>query len=385
MVTVNVLRGDQLERTIRERVLADRVRIPPYPAVLARFQQCANTGRLDEIARLVAADSALAAAVLARASTVLYGGQTAHLASAISRLGMDELLRLALTTSVAPLALGPGPLSVLRRDAWRRAMLGAHIADILSKTSSAPDDAAFAAGLLHDLGEVVAIACLEDIGRESALPALDVASWRAIVHRVHGELGMMLAARWDLAEPIAVVMACHHEIPAGAHADLISLIATTDRVVDVLDRSPGTGIAALLEVPGVSTAARYAIGAALVSIAAEIAVFETPPAAPSPIVLRPPPPDGWAVDIAAERPRRGSYRVRRISPDALQLTGTEPLDVNWLVDLKLATEPPLALLVNIVSCETSASGEHTIVAAPYGLDGEAKAGWRALVERARSS
>jgi HD-like signal output (HDOD) protein len=385
MVSINALRADQLERAIRERLLSDRIRIPPYPAVLARFQQCANSGRLDEIARLVALDSALAASVLARASSVLYGGQTVHLASAISRLGMDELLKLALTTGVAPLALASGPLSVLRRDAWRRALLGAHITDILAKTSDQLDDTAFAAGLLHDLGEVVALACIEDIGRDNQLPALDLAGWRRIIQRVHVDLGMMLAARWDLPEPIAIVMACHHEAPAGPHADLIGLVALTDCIVDVLDRSPGTGIAALLEIPGVSSAARYAIGAALIDIAAQIACFETPPAAPSPIVLRPPPPDGWPIDIAAERPRRGTYRARRISPDALQLTGAEPLTVNWLIDLKLATAPPLVLLVNVLSCEPGPGGEHTIVAAPYGLDGDAKAGWLALLERARAT
>jgi HD-like signal output (HDOD) protein len=385
MVSITALRPDQLERTIRERLLSDRVRIPPYPAVLARFQQCANSGRLDEIARLVAADSALAAAVLARASSVLYGGHTGHLAFAISRLGMDELLKLALTTSVAPLALGSGPLSALRRDAWRRALLGAHITEILAKTSDHLDET-FAAGLLHDLGEVVALACIEDIGRDHALPALDVAGWRRIIQRVHVDLGMMLAARWNLPEPIAIAMACHHELPAGPHADLVALVALADRVVDVLDRSPGTGIAALLEVPGVSSAARYAIGAALVDIATEIACFETSPApAPSPIVLRAPPPDGWPIDVAAERPRRGTYRARRISPDALQLTGAEPLTVNWLIDLKLATSPPLVLLVNIVSCEPGPGGEHTIVASPFGLDGDAKAGWLALLETARAS
>jgi HD-like signal output (HDOD) protein len=383
MVSINALRADQLERAIRERLLSDRVRIPPYPAVLARFQQCANSGRLDEIARLVAADSALAASVLARASSVLYGGHTAHLASAISRLGMDELLKLALTTSVAPLALASGPFSVLRRDAWRRALLGAHITEILAKTSDLLDET-FAAGLLHDLGEVVALACIEDIGREHALPALDVAGWRLVIQRVHVDFGMMLAARWNLPEPIAIVMACHHEPPAGPHADLIALVALADCVVDVLDRSPGTGIAALLEVPGISSAARYAIGAALVDIAAQIACFETPPTAPSPVVLRPPPPDGWPIDVAAERPRRGTYRARRISPDALHLTGPEPLTVNWLIDLKLATDPPLMLLVNVVSCEPGPGGEHTIVAAPFGLDGDAKAGWLALLERARA-
>jgi HD-like signal output (HDOD) protein len=385
MVSINVSPAAQLERAIRERLLADRVRIPPYPAVLARLQRCTQSGRLDEIAKLVGADSALAASVLARASSVLYGGQTAHLASAVARLGLDELLRLALTTSVAPLALASGPLSVLRRDAWRRALLGAHVTEILSKTGGCFDDNAFAAGLLHDLGEVVALACIEDIGRDHALPALDVASWRTLVQRVHVDLGMMIAARWDLPEPIAVVMACHHEAPAGMHADLIGLVAISDRIVDVLDRSPGTGIAALLEVPGVSSAARYAIGAALVDIAAQIAVFETPPTAPSPIVLRPPPPDGWPIDLAAERPRRGTYRARRISPDALQLTGAEPLTVNWLIDLKLATDPPLMLLVNIVSCEPGPGSEHTIVAAPYALDGDAKTGWLALLERARAS
>jgi HD-like signal output (HDOD) protein len=378
----------RLEGALVARLRANRVRIPPYPAVAARLQKVVSSPKhsVAEVVAVVASDPTLAAAVLARACTAAAsaGQRATTLDAAVQRLGADELQRIALATSLGTAATAPGPLAALRRDAWRRALLGARIAHELAGPRNLAPDEAFAAGLLHDFGEVVVIACIEQIGTEYELPVLPADAWRELVHKLHLEFGVVVAARWNLPRAIADAIAHHHDAP-DATAPLVQLVAMIDRAVAILDRSPNTGVAALLEVTGLASGERYKIASVLPQVVEQMAELEATPLAPttSKIAREPAAAEDWPVEFDVIKGTQ-PYRACRLSPDSLTFFGAAPLTPNWLVQLQLHLErEALDMLANIASCERQPDGSYLITARPFALGGPIKAAWLKLLDGTR--
>jgi HD-like signal output (HDOD) protein len=378
----------KLEGALVARLRTNRVRIPPYPAVAAKLQRIVGNPKhsLGEVVAVVASDPTLAASVLARASTAAAstGQRVTTLDQAVSRLGSDEVHRIALAASVGTAATAPGPLAALRRDTWRRALLASRIAQELAPQRDLPADEAFAAALLHDFGEVVVIACIEHIGTEYELPVLPAEAWRTLVDKLHVEFGMVVAARWNLPRALADVISAHHA-PEVMPQPLVHLVAMIDRAIAILDRSPNTGVAALLEVHGLATGERYKIAGVLPAVVEQMAELEATPIAPttSKIAREPAAADDWAVGLDVIKGTT-PYRACRLSPDQITFTGAVPMTPNWLVQLQLHIEKEAVdMLANIASCERQPTGEYQIAARPFALAGPIKAAWLKLLDSTR--
>ena len=82
------------------------------------------------------------------------------------------LARLALASGLGAASLAAGRLSSIRRKVWFDALASALLREDLAKARSLAADVAFSAGLLHDFGKVVAIACIEELlqNREDVAP-----------------------------------------------------------------------------------------------------------------------------------------------------------------------------------------------------------------------
>jgi len=379
----------KLEGALVARLRANRVRIPPYPAVAARLQKIVNNPRhsLGEVVAVVASDPTLAAAVLARASVAAASGgqRVTTLDQAVSRLGSDEVHRIALAASLGTAATAPGPLAALRRDTWRRALLAGRIAQELAGPRNLPPEEAFAAGLLHDFGEVVTIACIEQMGSEYELPVLPADAWRELVGRLHVEFGMVVAARWNLPPAIMDAIAHHHTRDAAAAAPLVQLVAMIDHAVAILDRSPSTGVAALLEVQGLATGERYRVANVIPQVVEQMAELEATPLPPttSKIAREPHVAEDWPVAFDVIKGTH-PYRACKLAHDQLYFTGPAPLTPNWLVQLQLHIErEAIDMLANIASCERQPDGEYLIAARPFALAGPIKSAWLKLLESTR--
>jgi hypothetical protein len=342
---------------------------------------------------IVAADSVLSAALLRRASSAdQVGGKIVTLQAAIVRLGVFELVEIAMAASVGVAATAPGPLSSLRRDAWRCALLSARLCQELARRRGVDPSVAFISGLLHDFGSIVLVAALEDLATQRRLELMTEAAWRDLVARYHVEFGMVVAARWNLPDAIAEVIARHHNADVGTKG-LVGLVATVDRVIDVLEHAPEGGLAALLSVPGLDDRDRATVGAALGDASRQLESLELSmpapkitAATPSAVVSMLPPEDGWPVDfeITVKRER---LRVTTIWPDRFAMRGAQPLQPNWLADVVMHTElAPIAFLANVRTCtKDEATGDYIAIAQPYALGGPQKEQWLHLLEAARAA
>ncbi len=371
----------QLEASIVGRLRRNAVRIPPYPAVAKRLRALAKQSSVapDDLAAVLASDPALAGMAIARASTA--EAPVATLAGAIARLGIEELIGLSLATDLGRGAVVAGPLSALRRDAWRCALLSARLAQELAPTRGISADEAHLAGLLHDFGAVVVIAALEDVASEEPLPALTLEAWSNLIDKLHVEFGRTTAVRWGLPTRLVEVIEQHHK-PVAPLAKLIELV---DRIIATLDRSPAAGMTALSAITELSAEERARIAAAIPQVVQQMSRFAPPTTRFLPMVV-PIALDGepaWPVDLAVVL-RTGTFRASLISPSSLTFSGPDPLVLNWLTEIAIQCEPtPIAMLANIKTCDRMRNGSFLITAQPFAIAGEEKLAWLALVEHAR--
>jgi HD-like signal output (HDOD) protein len=380
--------GLELAARLVERLRSSEIRVPPYPAVASSLDRLSRDGRstVAAVAAIVATDAALAATVLRHAtSAALRASAPASLESAISRLGLDELTRVVIATTMGGAAAMPGPLALLRRDQWRRSLLSALFCKELAARRGVQPDQAFLGGLLHDFGAVVAIAGFESLGGEP-LPTLPEPTWRRLIESVHVELGMVIVARWELPEPIAEVIASHHtpHTCSRVYRPLVQLIAISDQIIDILDRGPAGGLPALVEVPGLEHDERLRIGALMPRVAEQMAKFELAPSrAVKSWVERPADAaDSWAVDFVVVNKSGVEHRACAMTESSIAFRSPAALQPAWLAELTLRAAPPLTMLAHVKACEPM-SGGFLVTAQPFGLAGADKDAWLRLIERTR--
>jgi HD-like signal output (HDOD) protein len=384
-----------IEMSLEERLRADRVRVPPYPAVIAKLQAVIANPRSTaaDIVTIVASDAAFAAAVLRSANSAAMHGPgeaaTVSLDTAVGTIGSRELTQMALAAALGAAATGAGPLAVLRREIWRNALVSSQVAQLLAPRRGISSDLGFLAGLIHDFGAVVVVATLEDIITQRRLTVMPEGIWREIVMRYHVEYGMIVAARWELPDPLVDVIARHHHRDAGRTQPLIGLIATVDHVIEVLDRAPDRSLAALLTVPGLDENERRLVGPAVADATKQMALLEaTRPARPmdSAVVAERTPSDGWKLetDVAMRR-----HRSRGVTlwPDQISVRAPTPVEVNYIVELEVATATgPFKFLGTVRRCEpVAATHEFDVLVRPYAMSAQQNTAWNAMIDEAKKA
>ncbi|CAN5376462.1 hypothetical protein BH11MYX1_BH11MYX1_02520 [soil metagenome] len=376
-----------LEAALTARLQGNKLKIPPCPAVTAKLERLARQGgcSLDELAKVVSSDPALAAAVLGRARTAAAGGrQVTTLFDALARVGFDQLVEMALATGLGQAVTAAGPLAELRRDTWRRALLSAHLARMLAGNRGLSGDAAYLAGLLHEFGATIVIGGLEDLAKAAPLPVMSEAQWRSLVKHRQVQFGMVVAARWNLPEPITDVIA--HHLDREPASKLAQLIQLTDQIIEKLDGNPTAGLASLLDIPGLSEMERRTVGSVVQEVVQSMAKYVAPTAtnpAPNVIERAATSEPVFPVSFEISQPHHEPYRARTISPNALSLEGPSELSPNWLVELTLNCTPaPITMLAQVRSC-TKVGDRFEVHVQPFALAGTAKEQWMALLDEAR--
>lgn len=386
--------GLELAAQLVERLRTTEIRVPPYPAVAGSLDRLSRDGKstVADVSAIVATDAALAATVLRHSqSAAMRGGKVPSLDAAISRLGLEELHRIVIATTLGAVATGAGPLALLRRDQWRRSLLSAMFCKELAPRRGVQPDQAFLGGLLHDFGAVVAITSLEAQGKTGdPLPTLPEAAWRRLVESLHVELGMVVVARWSLPEPIAEVVASHHtpQTCSRVYRPLVQLVAIADQILDILDRGAGGGIAALTEVPGLDHDERFRIGALMPKVADQMSKFEMPAKTVVKSSIAKPTEgaaDGtWPVDFVVESHVQTQYRACAMGDNLLAFKSPIALQPAWLAELTLRCAPDtITMLGHVKTCELTPRRDFLVTVQPFGLAGDDKNAWLRVLGRTR--
>ena len=217
-----------------EQLLAESEDLASLPQVIMRVIDMTVDPKATatDVERVVGIDQALAGRILALANSSYYGlpRRISSLREAVVFLGFKAIRNLAMAVTTFNLFLGKSDApSLARRELWRHAMDTAQCARIIATLLHPSDrqafgtDEAFTCGLLHDIGKLAL-----DRSRHALFVTL---SETARTHNVrfyeieaealpwtHSQIGMALAARWNLPLAVCETIGFHHT-PRAAQAN----------------------------------------------------------------------------------------------------------------------------------------------------------------------
>jgi putative nucleotidyltransferase with HDIG domain len=215
------------------------LRIPPFPQTAIRILQMANNDHasMRQLTALISSEPAFSSEVLTLANSALYGCRfpISSVLQAIAVLGTNSLKGLCLTIGVRAY-LGKSLNHQSLRAIWRHSMACALIARQLALASSMDIDAAYTAGILHDIGRLVlavispaSYAALLETHSGSAASALQPE--RELFGFDHCEAGRHLVEDWKLPAGFASIVADHHS-PRQTRWQMPDLVNVSCRMAD---------------------------------------------------------------------------------------------------------------------------------------------------------
>ncbi len=228
----DLLPADAGERALLEQV-ASRIQqgeidLPPMPEVMIRLHKALSdeAGSVEEAVRLLSADQILTSTILRVVNSTFYSlthpvGSIHH---AVSYLGFRAVEGIVTARTL-------DAIFVRNREAVRQVLQQGFQVGCLARrlaTELGEDgDTAFVCGLLHNLGKTVIFNLAGELGLSRPL-----GERLAAVH--HQQVGVLLAAKWNLPEAVIETIEYLHQ-PAAAPAGtspVVSLVSLSARLVE---------------------------------------------------------------------------------------------------------------------------------------------------------
>lgn len=263
--TAPALEGDATAVAAAVRAWFAHARPDPasFPSVALQILELVRYPDVDlnELAKYIRVDGALAGGVLALANSAAYRAvrRIDTVKDAVARLGVSEVARVAAAISVRSLYGSDATAAHLRHAPvftrlFLHAATVARCAAELAKRGVAATPGAetvFMAGLLHDVGRAVALRALAELERHRKVAELDAAASLRVVEEVHVELGGAVHETWRLPRTLTAVAAHHHD-PSTAPDDLRACVHLVGLVsaLDLHRREPGAHPRAPAEIAG---------------------------------------------------------------------------------------------------------------------------------------
>jgi HD-like signal output (HDOD) protein len=209
-------------RTIAAETIKRLGQLATLPSVTLKIMRLADdphaTG--DALDKLLASDPALGARVLRVVNSAFYGlpGTVSTTGAAIVRLGFAAIRSIAIAASLTRMFRGGRVGDTFdARELWRHSVAVAEAARLLAiRTRRGSPDEALLAGLLHDIGIVVAMQASRP-AFENALRAIEgpapltfALAEREHLGTSHELLGAALSVSWGFPSSLALVTGHHH-------------------------------------------------------------------------------------------------------------------------------------------------------------------------------
>jgi HD-like signal output (HDOD) protein/GGDEF domain-containing protein len=243
-----------------ERLMARAEDLPTLPAVALQVLDLCRSEEttLDDLARALTRDPALAARLLRFAGSSLYAGgeEVTTLQRATLVLGMKTVQLMALSfslTGTIPLEGKVGAFDF--REYWRRSLVRASAAHALSgRLAPLGQEESFLAGLLAEIGRVVLVRGLPDeygsvlqeaSGNGTRWPTRELEDERLGFN--HLDVGVALMRTWRMPSYLSWAMARHSDPEAAAPPFLESLGPILDLAEAVTELFTGSRRAVALE------------------------------------------------------------------------------------------------------------------------------------------
>ena len=236
----DLLQGTEL------RALVGRIkRLPALPRIYSALQEAVRNDKVSvsEVARLVAADPAIAARVLQLVNSAFFrlARRITNIEQAISYLGFTAIRNVAASVELFA-QWGADTRSPLDPEKLQTHVLAVAAAASALTAKTAIADDTLLAGLLHDIGYwVLAQECPADLKKALELAAAASIPLHEAETRVmgasHAEVGAYLLGIWGLPYSVIEAVAHHHQPHRVAQNqfDVLAALAIADALVPVSD------------------------------------------------------------------------------------------------------------------------------------------------------
>jgi len=193
--------------------------LPPFPPVALRVLEelSHEDPQLDQVVSWINADPSFSAELLRVANSALFGfaSQILSVRQAAVALGYEFVKSLAMTVALRNYLQNAIAIPALKH-CWRHCLGCALITERVAMVVGAPAEAAYTAGLLHDVGRLALMAAWPEeyanvlsTVAEHGFTLIEVE--RAAFDVDHCEAGMWLAGEWNLPVELRESIGRHHE------------------------------------------------------------------------------------------------------------------------------------------------------------------------------
>ena len=230
----------------RDALLSSIRALPSLPQAVLELNAAlqSDDAPVDRIVNAVASDQALTLTALRIANSSFYGvsRRVVSLRDAVQVLGLHTLAAAVNTAAVMRCIGRPDCPGFDFDDCWRHAIATALCTRTLAQARGLDADAAYTAGLLHDIGRLVLAmhfaqpysALLTQASLQDITPRTLEPEWLGMDH---AEVGGLVAEHWHLAPVIVQAIGQHHEPPADGACSLLDLLHVADNITHALDLS----------------------------------------------------------------------------------------------------------------------------------------------------
>jgi putative nucleotidyltransferase with HDIG domain len=198
----------------------------------------------ERCADVMGRDQALVARTLRLANSAFYGvpGRVANMRDAVNLLGRRTLVSAVTVATLSPQFVDQSCPDFSFGGFWRHAIAVALAARGVARALHAPEETAFTAGLLHDVGRLAlaahfpqdmaqAIHALKGADRHHALIE------RQVLGTDHVDVGVLIAAHWNFPTEVIEAITGHHAPSAtpDSGASLADMVHVADAIAHALD------------------------------------------------------------------------------------------------------------------------------------------------------
>jgi len=226
------------------RALSNVPAFPPVAAKLLRVAADENAAATD-LVRLLRSDPALSGEIIRYANSPLFSFtvEIRTLAQAVPLLGMRKIRTLALS-AIGRTYLRAALIIDELRVYWRYSLACALLAETLARPCGIPEDMAYSAGLLHDIGRLGLMVAyptdysvmLQAAARKlKAGESFDLLEYERSLFGVDRfEAGVFLARQWNLPEELACVVGRMTQPDEQHELDLAGMVRIACRLANCL-------------------------------------------------------------------------------------------------------------------------------------------------------
>lgn len=226
-----------------DEVLADIRQLPSLPAVVGELIRTLDNeaAGIDQLAEGIAKDQSLAARALRVANSSFYGipHKVASIHDAIVILGFRAVGSLVTAASVTSFFKPPPEVPFDPIRFWRHGIGAALCARALAREAGLDTEAAFTAGLLHDIGVLMLLTArprhyAEVLARRQERDCLLVEAEQELLGFDHAAAGAALASRWRFPDEVVRAVALHHTLEPGREGAAQPTLVDVAHVANIL-------------------------------------------------------------------------------------------------------------------------------------------------------